>query len=173
MWKTNVNLDFSKINTYNSYCPPYHKDLHYKLLHYAIKRNQYTYKCSRDKSNLTLNCDYCNEPEDILHLFIKCNRIKTLWNSYDQYYKKLTGNTATPEQHILTLSSNNKNKRIKKLILMLTQAIMFEIWQSRNNNKYDKTLLTQKTITNKIKTQLKNILQTHYKKQKLSDTLIH
>ena len=56
---------------------------------------------------------------------------------------------------------------------MLTQAIMFEIWQSRNNNKYDKTLLTQKTITNKIKTQLKNILQTHYKKQKLSDTLIH
>ena len=132
-----------------------------KLLHYAIKTNHYTYKCSRDKSNLTPNCDYCNEPEDILHLFIKCNRIKMLWNSYDKYCKKLTGNTTAPEHHILTLSSNNKNKRIKKLILTLTQAIMFEIWQSRNNNKYDKTLLTQETIINKINAQLKNILQTH------------
>ena len=54
---------------------------------------------------------------------------------------------------------------------MLTQAIMFEIWQSRNNNKYDKTLLTHKTITNKINAELKNILQIQYKKHKLNDPL--
>ena len=48
---------------------------------------------------------------------------------------------------------------------------MLEIWQSRNNNKYDKTLLTQKRITNKINIQLQNIIQTRYKKHKLNDTL--
>ena len=37
---------------------------------------------------------------------------------------------------------------MEKIILTLTQLIIFEIWQSRNILKYDKIQLTQK---NKIK----------------------
>ena len=48
-------------------------DLLYKLLQYAIEANHYTYKCSRNKTNLTPNCDYCNKTEDNLYLFISCN----------------------------------------------------------------------------------------------------
>ena len=46
-----------------------------------------------------------------------------------------------------------------------------EIWQSRNNHKYDKKLLPQQTIINKINTQLKTIILGHYKKHKLNGTL--
>ena len=37
------------------------------------------------------------------------------------------------------------------------QTIIHEIWESRNNNKYDKTLLPQHTIITKINAQLRNI----------------
>ena len=40
-----------------------------------------------------------------------------------------------PQQHLLTLSINNLNKH--KLILTFVQTILYEIWVSRNNRKYD------------------------------------
>ena len=39
------------------------------------------------------------------------------------------------------------------------------MWQSRNNNKYNNTLLPQQAITNKINTQLKTVILAQYKKQ--------
>ena len=45
--------------------------------------------------------------------------------------------------------------------------MLFEIWQPKNNNKYDKSLIPQYTIINKINVQLQRIL----KKHKLNDTL--
>ena len=53
----------------------------------------------------------------------------------------------------------------------LVKIMTIEIWQSRNNHKYDKKLLPQQTIINKINAQLKTIIQAHYKKHKLNDTL--
>ena len=48
--------------------------------------------------------------------------------------------------------------------------MIYEIWISRNNLKYDKIQLTQDTIT-KIKTQLQNILNTYHKVNKLNGTI--
>ena len=79
--------------------------------------------------------------------------------------------THTPQAHILTLSSNNLNPKNKKLVLTLTQIIIYEIWQARNNLKYDNTQLTQKTIINKIITQIQAILNTHYNHHKEQDIL--
>ena len=45
------------------------------------------------------------------------------------------------------------------------------IWQSRNNKKYDKNLLSQHTLISKINAQLQNIAQAHYKNKKLNDIL--
>ena len=70
MWTNKIfNINFAKIwkNTYHSFCLPHHIDLHYKILHYAIKTNEYIYKCSRDETNLSPYCDFCNITEDILH----------------------------------------------------------------------------------------------------------
>ena len=59
-----------------------------------------------------------------------------------------------------------------KSTITITQIMLYEIWQSRNNNKYDKKLLPQQTvIINKINAQLKTIILAHYKKHKLNDTL--
>ena len=51
------------------------------------------------------------------------------------------------------------------------QIIIYEIWESKNNNKYDKTIIQQHTIITKINAQLRNILQTHYKYHKLKETI--
>ena len=53
----------------------------------------------------------------------------------------------------------------------MIQIILFEIWQSRNNKKYDKNLLSQHTLISKINAQLQNIAQAHYKNKKLNDIL--
>ena len=55
------------------------------------------------------------------------------------------------------MSSNGNNKQTKKLILTLSQCMLFEVWQSRNNIKYDNTILSQKTIITKINKQLHTI----------------
>ena len=38
--------------------------------------------------------------------------------------------------------------------MAIIQIILFEMWQSRNSNKYDKKVSPQHTIINKINTQL-------------------
>ena len=56
-------------------------------------------------------------------------------------------------------------------MLTLTQLIIYEIWESGNNYKYEKIYLTQKRITNKINSQLRNIQNVHFKVHKLNDTI--
>ena len=51
------------------------------------------------------------------------------------------------------------------------QIILLEIWTSTNNHKYDKTLIPQDTIINKINAQIRNIIHTHCKYHKLNETL--
>ena len=79
--------------------------------------------------------------------------------------QKTNRTTLYPEQYLFTLNVPNTNKYTTKLTITIIQIILFEIWQSRNNNKYDKKLLSQQTIINKINAQLKTIISIHYKKQ--------
>ena len=79
---------------------------------------------------------------------------------------------STNKQKINKTTLHTTTAKNKKLILTLTQISMYEIWISRNTLKYDKIQLTQQTIITKITTQLKNILNAHYKLHKLNDTLI-
>ena len=76
-----------------------------------------------------------------------------------------------PPQHLLTLYVKNTNEHTSKLTLKIIQMLLFEIWQSINKTKYDKIHLPQNAIINKLNAQLQTILQTHYKKHKLDDTL--
>ena len=126
------------------------------------------HKCSK-KNNP--NCDYCGLPEDNLHLFTKCSRIQKIWTQYQPMLTKLIGKTYTPTQHLLTLNVKNVNKETKKLTLTIIQIILYEIWQTRNNLKYDNITLTTKTITNKINKQIEIILNSHFKKHKIENTL--
>ena len=172
-WKEKIfTLDFSKTwkNTYFSFCQPQTKDLHYKFLHYAIKTNKNIFQTSRDKTDISSNCNYCNNREDKIHLFITCNRIRKIWTHFQPYYKKLTRRNYTPQQYIFTLTANT-NSKTKKLTIALTQIIMYEIWITRNNLKYVNVHITQNTIITKIITHLHNITTTHYKIHKTNGIL--
>ena len=100
--------------------------------------------------------------------FTKCQRI---WTLYQPILTKLAGKNYNPQEHLLTLSVSNVNKHTIKLTLTIIQIIIHEIWESRNNNNYDKTLIPQHAIITKINAQLRNIIQTHYKYNKLNDTI--
>ena len=95
IWKNKFpNLNFVEIwkSTF-FYFPPHNPDLLYKVLHYAVKTNNYTYKYSRDKKNIAPYDDYCKQTQDILHLFTNCDRIQKIWKHYQPYYTKLTTTT--------------------------------------------------------------------------------
>ena len=82
-WKKYIpSIDFRKIwkNTYNLYTQPFTNDLHYRILHYSTKTNDYMHRFSKSNSP---NCDHCGNIEDNLHLFTKCPRIKKLWTHYE------------------------------------------------------------------------------------------
>ena len=104
------------------------------------------HKCSKNNNP---NCDHCGNIEDNLHLFTKCPRIKKLWTRYELILTKPTRKTNTPQGHLLTQSAQNSNKHITKLTLTIIQIILYEIWETRNNNKYDKKLLPEQTIITK------------------------
>ena len=129
------------------------------------------YTKSADETNLNPYRNYCHKTEDNLPLFTTCSRIQNIWKYFQPIYNKLAKKAHTPQEHILTLSSNNLNSNNNKLVLTLTQIIIYEIWQARNNLKYDNSQLTQKTIINKIITQIQAILNTHYNHHKEQDTL--
>ena len=170
-WKKQIpNIDIKHIwkNTFYSYGQPFSNDLHYRLLHYSTKTNDYIHKCS---NNNNPNCDHCGLKEDNLHLFTKCTRIQKIWKHCQPYLTKLTGKTHTPQQHLPTLNVKGTSKYIKKLTLTITQIIFYEIWQSRNNIKYDKITLNTKTITNKINKHIEIILNAQFKKHKIENTL--
>ena len=86
---------------------------------------------------------------------------KVLHEFYQEFLLKL---------HNGRISLARLNKLVHKL-WGLVKVMTIEIWQSRNNRKYDKKLLPQQTIINKINAQLKIIILAHYKKHKLNDTL--
>ena len=108
------------------------------------------HKCSR---GINLEGDYCRQTEDNIHLFKQCPRIKNTWAYYQLKLTKFTGKNHNREHHLLTLSVNKLNKHTTKLTLTIIQIIIYEIWESRNSNKYDKTLILQHTIITKIKAQ--------------------
>ena len=62
------------------------------------------------------------------------------------------------------------NIKIKKLMLTLIQLMIYEIWESRNNYKYEKINLIQKTIINKINSKIRIILNAHFKIHQINDT---
>ena len=78
LWKKLLpTLDFRQIwkNTYFSYAQPFCADLHCKLLHYSTKTNEYMHKCTND---INPHCNYCQQIENNIHLFIKCPRINKI-----------------------------------------------------------------------------------------------
>ena len=62
--------------------------------------------------------------------------------------------------------------RLNKLVDKLwgsVKIMTIEIWQSRNNHKYDKKLLPQQTIISNINAQPKTIILAHFQKHKRND----
>ena len=82
-----------------------------------------------------------------------------------------THKTNRKNLYLLTLNLKNTNKDTSRLALIIIQITLFEIWQTRNNNKYDKNLLPQHSIISKLNVQLQRIVQARYKKHKLNDTV--
>ena len=121
-----------------------YKGLHYRLLHYSTKWNDWT---KTQKKTVQTVC--WGPTDDNLHLFYNMHKNKKNLDALsNNTYRteELIGKSYTPQQHLLTLNFSNTSKYTRKLTLAIIQIILFEIWQSRNNSKYDKKLLPQHTF---------------------------
>ena len=91
LWKKLLpKLNFHQIwkNTYKSYVQPFCTDLHYRLLHYSTKTNEYMHKCTQD---INPKCNYWQKIENNLHLFTEYQRIDKIRAYYQTHLTKLTG----------------------------------------------------------------------------------
>ena len=141
LWKNKVfNIYFAKYGNILTILFVYHTTLTYITIYYTAQLKQMnTHINVVEIKPISPYCDFCNIAEAILHLLINCTTIKTIWTRYHSYYQKITNKRFTPYQHIITISSNSKDKQTKKLST-LTKCICYEIWQSRNNIKYKTTI---------------------------------
>ena len=109
------------------------------------------HKCSI-KSNPS--CVHCGFTEDNIHLFTKFTRISKIWKHCQPLLTKLLWKAHNTIQQLLTLSIKKQKQIYCKINTNNNTSSSTEIWQSRNNNKYDKISLPQYAIINKINTQL-------------------
>ena len=81
-------------------------------------------------------------------------------------------NLCTPTQQLLlTLNVENVNKETKKLTLTIIQTMLYEIWETRINLEYENITLTAKTIISKINKHIETVLNSHFKKHKIENTV--
>ena len=138
-------------NTFELYAEPSFNNLHYRLLHYPAKTIDTNAQTTTTQTVTTV------ESQKTTYAFYKMLKNTKIWTHYQTILTKLIGKSCTQQQHLLTLNVTSTNKHSRKPTLTIIQIILFEIFQSTYNNKYDQNLQT--------------IVQVHYKKNKLKNTL--
>ena len=120
-------------------------------------------------------CKSCNKgDETTMHIYARCDHAREIWETYEYIYKLILPQIKfNYEYTVLTLNiqrlsmKNNKHK----LILTLTELIIYELWMARN--KKDKEGI-ERNKERSIKTINKNfsiIINTHYKHHKRTNTM--
>ena len=153
-------------NIFYSYNWPENNNILYKPFHFATRTNDQIYRWTNQKHLKSPNCKLCGKKEDIYHLYIDCKRNKNIWNHFQKYYKNLIQKEYTPLQHILTVSALSLPPKTKKLAL-----IYCHIWKTRNRIQIGNTIIPLTNTIINIKNDLKNFMQTHYKKHVLENEL--
>jgi len=163
---TNKQLDWKHIwtNTFNTYCQPIENDTLYKILHHCLRTNKFIATWKMYANRVSPNCKYCNLLEDIKHIFTDCDKIKPVWNHFQNIYTGLNPlSNFNSFDHMLTLSTGKTDPKTKKLILTITTLIIQHIWKSRNKLQFENTLIPSNKIVNNIKADIKHIINTHFK----------
>ena len=104
-WKEEINteiVNWDLIYKIPFYCTKSNQFtvFQYKILHRILSTNSLLFKC---KLKDTQQCNLCNETkETILHLFWKCNIVKSLWLEMTEILKsKCNVETPISAQHII------------------------------------------------------------------------
>ena len=78
-------------------------------------------------------CHDCKRTEDILHLFLNCEKIKKIWRHYKPIYQRLLPNqTLDTTKILLSITTPTDDKNKQKLTQTLTIRILYNIWKNRN-----------------------------------------
>ena len=131
------------------------------LLHYATRTNEQIYRWTKKQHLKSPKWKFCENKENINHLYIECKRNKKIWNHFQKYYKNLIQKEYTPLQHILTISALSLPLKTKKLVLTLTTTIPCYIWKTRSRLQFDNTIIPPTNTIMNIKNDFKKILYKH------------
>ena len=135
-------------NTFTSYNMPHENNIYFKILHRVLYVNQKVYHHTYNKNNLSPFCNNCKRKrETILHALYECTDKYKIWKHFFQIINKLNSVAKmTSTNGVLILNALVKDKKIKKLLLIIHIAILNEIWKARNLLKYQNKILTNEVI---------------------------
>ena len=176
-WNTTYNktLPWQDLwkNTYQSYLPGGVDDTLYRILHHSYPVATRTHNPRQRQSTACKFCRVSNKThqESMIHVFAKCAFACSIWIHYKHIYHKLHVIPFVYEDTILTLNHTTKHNPTKKLLLTITSLILYELWHARNEFKYENIYPNTGRTKRRIKTQLANLLKTHFRKHKKENTL--
>ena len=120
-------------------------------------------------------CSQCTKvDENILHIFARCKHACNVWTLYKPIYTKLLPNKPYIYEHnalTINLKSQTVKPKIKKLLLTITEIILQELWQTRNQCYKEGIQPSKETSKNRINKNITRMIRTHYKYHKYNNTL--
>ena len=173
-WKTIIWKKIWK-HTFESFCVGKPNDVLYKVLHNCLPTKVRMKKNRKNTDNYDMTCKLCRtHDETTLHIFAKCQHAQEIWRKYQDIYQRLLPRTKfCYEEAALTVNLQDikQPSPTSKLVLTITTIILYQLWNSRN--KYEKEDIIpdiDRSITT-INNNLKQIIVTHYRHNKLNNTL--
>ena len=153
-------------NNFTSYNVGKSQDILYKIMHKCLPTGHRLCSHMAGRGGANATCRTCSHPDEtILHIFARCSFANEIWFRYSCVFKKLQPNhpfhyeAAVLSLHVL---HPHTSAPLKKLLLTLTQTILYEIWIARNKKRYDRLAPNVDRSMQSIKSTLTFILKTHY-----------
>ena len=89
-WECDVgskSYDWEEIHLRMYYCSIETKlrSFYFKYFHRLVPANKFLCKIKKRDNDI---CAFCNEPDSIPHLFLKCKTVVTLWSNIEAFFKK-------------------------------------------------------------------------------------
>ena len=175
---TSINWKNVWLNMYRSYNVGPIRDILYKLVHNCLP-TKVRIKKTKEKQlkgrKFNTKCSQCTKvDENILHIFARCKHACNVWNLYKPIYTKLLPNKPYIYEHnalTINLKSQAIKPKIKKLLLTITEIILQELWQTRNQCYKEGIQPSKETSKNRINKNITRMIRTHYKYHKYNNTI--
>ena len=143
-WKTLWNFVFDDFTENRK------NELQWFILHRAVKTAQ---KLAEWKYLISPNCSVCGRPETITHLFLNCNRSKSVWAWAMNILSSLT--KVSSDLRIIAFFLPFEKPKRRNILAWFVKSVNYAVWKFRNISHFDHIHKEAIDIINFIKSDIR------------------